>query len=204
MSDLFDGSDPIVNRAIAIMGGPDAFRNALDADNAAMKSQWNQDITSIGRILRAHLFVEHYLTEHLQVVNPRLGDLDEARLAFAQKVHLLEGDAPPAISYLVPGIKRLNAVRNRLAHNLAATVTDEDAAVFLSCLSRFRFISVENLNGKNLSEDPLDVLDRFAEFAASSLHNSSSAFGRAYLQAIEEGYPHVLHHGPPKPQRPAT
>jgi hypothetical protein len=182
MSDSFDDSDTIIDRAIEIMGGHDAFKSALDADKAAMRSQWNQNITAIGRILRAHLFVEHYLTEHLQQVNPRLGDIDEARLTFAHKVQLLDGNGPPAVTYLIPGIKRLNAVRNRLAHNLAATVTNEDAAVFASCLSRF-----SNMNASP-GEAPLDALDRFAEFAASSLHSSSSPFGKAYAQAIEEGY----------------
>ncbi|MEM5341596.1 hypothetical protein [Paraburkholderia azotifigens] len=182
MRDVFDGSDPIVNRAIEIMGGHEAFKNALDADNAAMKSRWNQDTAAIGRILRAHLYVEHYLTEHLQQVNPRLGDLDEARLTFAHKVQLLDGNGPPAITYLIAGIKRLNKVRNNLAHSLAATVSDGDTATFLSCLSRF-----SNMNGKNPTEDPLDVLERFAEFAASTLHSSSSTFGKAYAQAIEEG-----------------
>jgi len=184
---LVDNPDPVIKRAIELMGGPDAVSEAFHAEYAAMKSQWNQDVTAIGRILRAHLYVEHYLTEHLQQVNPRLPDLDEARLTFAQKVHLLDGDWNIGIRQLTPGIKQLNKVRNRLAHNLAATVTDEDAAVFLSVpmFGAIRNLTVKR-QGTDLSEDPLDVLDRFAEFAALHLHNSSSAFGKAYEQAINE------------------
>jgi hypothetical protein len=186
--DLFDDPHPVMKRTIELMGGPDAVREELEAESAAMKVRWAQDVKAIGRILRAHLYVEHYLTEHLQHVNSRLGDLDEARLTFAQKVHLLDGDWNIGIRQLTPGIKQLNKVRNRLAHSLAGMVTDEDAAVFMS-VAMFGEIQKETatLQRKDQSKDPLDVLERFAEFAALCLHRSSSAFGKAYEQAVKEG-----------------
>ncbi|HDR9511800.1 hypothetical protein C5615_36350 [Burkholderia cepacia] len=185
--DLFDDPNPIVKRAIELMGGVDAVTNSLEAEYVAMKLRWNQDITAIGRILRAHLYVEHYLTEHLQQVNPRLGDLDDARLTFAQKVNLLDGSWNIAIRQLIPGIKQLNKIRNRLAHNLTAAVSDEDAVIFLNVPI---FSALRQADGKPREEggkeSPLDILEYFSEFAASCLHNSSSSFGKAYERAIKE------------------
>jgi hypothetical protein len=184
---VFDDSDPVMKRSIELMGGQQAAAAAFDADFSAMNTRWDQDVSAIGRILRAHLYVEHYLTEHLQQVNPRLPDLDEAKLNFFQKVLLLDGNWNIGIRQLVPGIQRLNKVRNRLAHNLAAVVTDEDVTVFLSGPT-FRHMRNEigRQSGTEVAKDPLDILEEFAKFAASTLHNSSSAFGKAYEQAIKE------------------
>ena len=82
-------------------------------------------------MLRSHRYLEYYLTEYLRHVNPGLGDLDEARLTFAQKVSLLKSDAG-MLSMIIGGIRHLNKIRNRLAHNLTTSVTEDDAGVFLS------------------------------------------------------------------------
>lgn len=56
--------------------------------------------------------------------NPRLGSLGEAKATFAQKVALLDA-ANPDVAAMLAGIRRLNAIRNRLAHNLGTHVTEE-------------------------------------------------------------------------------
>ncbi len=129
-----------------IMGGPDEFFNAADEELANINARWNQNVSEIGRILRAHLFVEHYLTQYLAQANPRLGSLSDARATFAQKVSLLDVDNPD-IAAMLPGIKRLNAIRNRLAHNLGAQVSDEDARIFLSC-ERFAALRAARSTGE--------------------------------------------------------
>ena len=53
----------IATRALELMGGREKAFAAMEADYDAMKERWNQDTDSIGRILRAHLYLEHYLTE---------------------------------------------------------------------------------------------------------------------------------------------
>lgn len=121
----------VAMRAFELMGGRDKAFASMEADFDDMKERWNQDTDTIGRILRSHLYLEHYLTEYLQHANPVLGDLDEARLSFNQKVNLLRSDAE-MIAMIIGGIRHLNRIRNRLAHNLKASVTEEDANVFLS------------------------------------------------------------------------
>ena len=82
-------------------------------------------------ILRAHLYLEYYMTEHLRYENPGIGDLDSARLTFSQKVALLRVD-DEATKSLAHGIRHLNKIRNKLAHNLSIVVTKDDADIFLS------------------------------------------------------------------------
>lgn len=176
----------IATHALELMGGREKAFAAMEADYDAMKERWNQDTDSIGRILRSHLYLEHYLTEYLQHANPALGDLDEARLNFAQKANLLRSDAP-VIDMIIGGIRHLNKIRNRLAHNLRAAVTEEDAYVFLS-QGIFRAMREEGAKGagQEPSTDPLDVLEAFAEFASAMLHNGTTSHGEAFRQAISE------------------
>ncbi len=158
----------------------------MEAEYHAMKDRWNQDTQMIGRILRSHLYVEYYLTEYLQAANRTLGSIDEARLTFAQKVSLLRADDHLA-NILIGGIRHLNRIRNRLAHNLAAEVTDEDAKVFLS-QGLFRAMREARAkdDGEPISAAPLDVLDEFAEFASAMLHNGTTPHGEAFGQALRE------------------
>lgn len=176
----------IAMRALELMGGREKAFGAMEADYDAMKERWNQDTESIGRILRSHLYLEYYLTEYLQHANPALGDLNEARLNFAQKANLLRSDVP-AIDMIIGGIRHVNKIRNRLAHNLQAAVTEEDANVFLS-QGIFRTMREEGARGtgQEPSTDPLDVLEAFAEFAGAMLHNPTTSHGEAFRQAIGE------------------
>ena len=140
---------------------------------------------TIGRILRAHLHVEYYLTEFLRHTNPQLGDLDEARVTFNQKVTLLQrNDA--RIGYVISGMRHLNKIRNRLAHNLEATVTEEDANVFLQGLFKAFRDEGAKASGTQLSTAPIDVLEEFAEFASALLHGPSEQHSKAFAQAMKE------------------
>lgn len=176
----------VFKRAVELMGGREKYIASIEADYHAMKERWNKDVTTIGRILRAHLHVEHHLTEYLQHVNPQLGELDEARITFNQKVNLLPAQ-DPRIDFLRPGIKHLNKIRNRLAHNLEATVTEDDKVVFLApgLFSAFREEGVKGTDRK-LATNPIDVLEEFAEFASSMLNGPSTESSKVHAQALAE------------------
>ena len=120
-----------VKRVIDKYGGREAARNALLHSFAEMRTRWEQDTGVIGRILRSHLFVEHYLQTYIIARNPNLPSVADARLSFTQTLALAKLDES-LLAELRPGIKRLNIVRNRLAHNLRAEITEDDAQSFLS------------------------------------------------------------------------
>lgn len=184
----------VVKHLIRLMGGHEKAFQAFDADFHHITTRWEQDTATIGRILRAHLFVEYFLTEFIQSRNPELGPLDEARVSFSQKVALV-GTGTAGTSYLIPGIRRLNTIRNRLAHTLRAEVTDDDANAFLQ-INMFRAMREEKARreSRTANADPIVVLEEFAMHAGIILHASASrdadvwsAAFRAAQQECETG-----------------
>jgi hypothetical protein len=181
---MFTPVDPevFVKRLFDQYGGRDKAILALSRRFQAFSERWDQDAGTIGRIVRAHLFVEYYLTQYIQVKNPNLADIDEAKLGFAQKVALLSpGDK--SIGHLIPGLRRLNKVRNRLAHTLKAEVALEDSQDLLS-IDIFREMRNAGARPQLPSEDPVDILEDFAKHAGTLLESASGSEGKIWVDAI--------------------
>ncbi|AMO24688.1 hypothetical protein GCM10027034_09770 [Ramlibacter solisilvae] len=174
----------VTARTLEILGGHEKAWEIIDAEFAEVGRRWNQDITVIGRILRSHLFIEHYLNEHITKANPRLGSVEKARLTFAQKIALLDS-TDRRLREILPGVKLLNTIRNRLAHRLNAAIGQEDAKVFLNA-QYFAALRIEGAKPSKPSEDPLDILEEFARYASTALTNEFSAFGNAFSKALAD------------------
>lgn len=174
----------VVKRVIELLGGVEKTRQITDQELGDMNQRWNQDVESIGRILRAHLYVEHYMTEYLNKANPHLGSVEKAKLSFAQKLALLDPN-DPRLQEVKEGIKHLNAIRNRLAHRLSATVTTEDSAIFLRA-PYFGEMRDERAKPNKPSSEPLDILEEFAQHASHAFTQKFSVVGQAFARAMEE------------------
>lgn len=157
---------------------------AFAADFRYISSRWDQDTEVLGRILRAHLFVEHFLSLYIQARNTELPSVDEARLTFAQKVALVGGGSP-GMGYLLPGIRRLNSIRNRIVHTLRAVVTDADMNTFLR-IAPFRALREAIAKGQSIPSgtDPIAVLEDFARHVGTTLQACSSRSGDVWSEAI--------------------
>ncbi len=70
----------------------------------------------IGRLLKCHLVVEHYLERFLSE-HYGLENLAAANLGFFNKAMLLPTQSSSA-AFVRPGILKLNSLRNRVGHNL--------------------------------------------------------------------------------------
>lgn len=109
-------------------------------------------------VVRGHLYVEAELLLTLEeaLPFPALADLD--RFTFPQKVALaaahglLRADDKPAYS-------KLNALRNRLAHNLRSTPTPKDEAELVGCLGKDlrRYIDAAQATPKKSLEFPMGL-----------------------------------------------
>jgi hypothetical protein len=174
----------VVKRVIELLGGKDRLHEVLDAEFGEMRRRWDTDPERIGRVLRAHLYVEHYLTENIQNANPRLGQLSKTRISFSQKVALLDR-SNKNLNEAVPGIERLNAIRNRLAHQLDVKITDEDLTAFRSA-GMFWAMREESAKPASPSTDHLDILEDFARHAVHWLSHEFSAFSKVFGQAIDD------------------
>ena len=172
----------IIQKLFELYGGREEAFREFEADLALINKRWNQDIVAIGRILRAHLFVEHFLTEYLVARNPELGSLDKTRLSFVQKLALI-GSGTAGVEYLLPGIRHLNVLRNRLVHTLQADVRDDDVHVFLA-IDLFRAMREGGSAPNTPSSDPMDVLEDFAKHAGLALHSSATRDSELWAKAI--------------------
>lgn len=174
----------IQKRAAQILGGQAEYRRIADEEHLEVTERWNQDTELIGRILRAHLFLEQFMTENLQYANPRLGSLDKAKIGFSQKIDLLDF-RDPDIAPVLPGIRKLNAIRNRLAHRNKTAVSAEDVAEFVQCRN-FEILMQAQHGEKFKSQKPIEVLENFARFAAIALSKQRSQLVAALMQATLE------------------
>jgi len=176
----------VAKRVIELSGGKEMLNEEMDQELATINEKWDQDVGAIGRILRSHLFVEHFITECLVAFNPALGNLEKARLSFAQKLALIE-DYSPELQELAVGIRRLNKIRNQLAHNLEATVTEQDKQSLLS-VRTFKALRDALAKPGTPSDDNMDVLEDFAKHVGgrlSSLADPNSLANR-FQRAIQE------------------
>ncbi|MGB8985654.1 MAG: hypothetical protein WCC37_03385, partial [Candidatus Sulfotelmatobacter sp.] len=179
------GPETVARHLIDTLGGREKARLALDSEFQRIKDRWEQDTHKIGRILRAHLFVEYFLTEYLYAKNPNLGPSESARLTFSQKVALVD-TSKCEIAYLIPGIRHLNIIRNRLAHSLKAEVTRDDANVFkqshLFTAIRSQLAKEQN---RRPSSEPIVVLEEFAMHAGYALQRgpATDAMAEAFRLA---------------------
>ena len=97
----------------------------LEVFNKQWQIFWQKDTDQLGTILICHLSIENYIENYLEAANPAIGSIKSKRLSFSTKLDLMGGDNK-IIQMLMPGLKQLNRIRNRLAHNMEENVTDED------------------------------------------------------------------------------
>ena len=171
-------------RVIELHGGREQFIAYTDERLRSFNAIWEQDAGRIGRVLRAHLAVEHFLERYISFINPHLPPLENIRLTFNQKLEMLPDDEP-SISFLKPGLRKLNSLRNRMAHRLQVEISDEDRAAILA-IPMFNAMRTALAKGKvPKPDDPLSVLEDFAMFAANLLHGGSDPSKDFWAQAAE-------------------
>lgn len=174
-------------RFIEALGGRDAAQEALDREHREVSRRWNYEPEPIGRILRGHLFVEHYLTEYIRIRNPNLGNLESARLNFIQKVALAENPDAPEFPWFA-GIRLLNSIRNRMSHRLNAEITDTERDAFLA-IDLFRSLREALEAPRAPSMEPVDVLEEFSRSCGLILASAASPIAQVWLQAMRESSP---------------
>lgn len=132
---------------------------------------WERDHGAIGKLVRAHLVLEHFLTKYLTAANPYLGDIEAARLTFAQKLELALN--PESVLLVVgPGIRQINKVRNQLVHRLEFRLQDAD-------LEPLRwFIRIRNERVGVPVPDGIELVEEFTKTACTFLASAARSIER--------------------------
>ena len=85
----------------------------------------NKEADELGRVLKCHLIVEHYLDNYLSEAFPAVDNWSNARLTFSQKLELIQ--SPQTIfTYSYLPIKNLNSIRNKFSHKLDYSMKSSD------------------------------------------------------------------------------
>lgn len=100
------------------------IKEHFDRENRAFKGLISSKHDTLGRVLKCHLVVEHYLDRFL-LEQFKMENLDAAGLRFFQKAKFLP-DKGTAAALVKPGILRLNTIRNRFGHSLGADLSFQD------------------------------------------------------------------------------
>ena len=130
----------------------------------------------LGTLLRVHLLSEGIMEELIRIsFNDNANALLSVGLTYKQKLELLakiniEDDWPLLPDYIVGSLRKLNSLRNRLAHNLNADLSNQQVIDL--------FMNEEQVYG-DMSEVEVGInLKRYAFFILGSMlpkHEEASA-----------------------------
>lgn len=134
-----------------------AIDKKFETENNRFKSLLARDHDAIGRILRAHLILEAYITRHLRAISPDQS-WDKARLTFSQKLELLPKH-DLKVQWVVPGLREVNKIRNRFGHDIAAEIDLQNVHKCVDVLSVAR-------RGKRYT-DAISVIEDFTTVACT-------------------------------------
>lgn len=144
-------------------------------ENARYIALLQHDHDTLGRVLKCHLIIDHYLdrflTEHLGIE-----DVADVKLSFFQKCKLLPNRGSAA-AFVKPGILKLNSVRNRFGHTLQPDLENENLGPINEALA----VARPNHRGDNLSR-----IEAFTTVAVTFLVVPPPNLQQAFLDAFRE------------------
>lgn len=150
--------------------------DAIEEDGKTFIAEYalfiERPVDVLAKILRSHLLVEHYLDLYLAASNPSIQDWSAARLTFLQKL-ALAGHDRSVVRVLAPGLKKLNALRNRAAHTLEANIVAADIGPITEFVTMWH-----RAGGKSVPTAPIDLVETFTLLACNFLSSAALAIQR--------------------------
>jgi hypothetical protein len=148
----------------------------FDAENERFKALMAGEHDALGRVLKCHLIVEHYMDQFLEQ-HFHLEHLAEAKLTFFQKATLLPTRGTTA-AVVKPGILKLNWVRNQYGHNLAVEIDQNKMRVIDDLLAIMRPDTV--------FESLADRIEAFTTVACVCLLEAPPGIARRFQEAFAD------------------
>jgi len=151
-----------------------AIEEDFNRENEHFKALIAHNHDTLGRVLKCHLIVEHYLGRFL-TTHFNLSNMSKAKLSFFQKATLLPDSAASA-AFVKPGILRLNAIRNQFGHTLEPIVGHNDLATMQTVLDLAR-------PGIQFP-DPVDAIEAFTTVACTWLIRPPPSLQQVFVDAF--------------------
>jgi len=150
----------------------DHFNN----ENEKFKSLIESDSDSIGKILKCHLIIEHYLNRFISDFY-QINDISKVKLTFYQKAKLIP-DNKTAASFVKPGILKINNIRNRVVHQLYVNLDEIDTESIDIVLN----IAREGIRFKN----QIEKIEAFTTIACTFLIIPPPNLQQLFIEAFSE------------------
>lgn len=136
-----------------------AIEQHFERENRVFIDLISSDHNILGRVLKCHLVVEHFLNRFL-IAHFNIDNFQDIRLTFAQKANLLPNQGAAA-AFVKPGILQLNKIRNRFSHSLRTELSSED-------LDSMR--AILDIGSPEVEfESPVDAIEAFTKVACAFL-----------------------------------
>jgi hypothetical protein len=155
----------------------------LAEEYSELERRWAQDCELIGRMLRAHLFVEHFMNDFIAHQNPNLPRSGIDKLPFAAKVGLL-GDRKPWVATYAPALWALNDIRTDFGHRLDSKVSQKRIATILEAGEFVKYQEGVRAPVTDVTP-PVEVVEAFARLMGKIFHGESSPTGGAIGAALQ-------------------
>ena len=115
-----------------------------------------------GRVLRAHLVVENCLRRHIQALNPNLGPIEKLGLGFDKLRIAAFGMKICDVAWANEQLVALNQIRNKLAHQVDAKITDEDILLLRRDVDALLRDSLARSRWPEIAGTPVAVIETWA------------------------------------------
>jgi len=148
----------------------------FEAENDRFKALVARDHDLLGRVLKCHLVIEHYINQFLRE-HYRISDLDEVRLSFFQKAKLLPSSESSA-AFVKPGILELNSIRNKFGHRINASIANRD----LNAINEVLRIARRGTKFPGA----IEKIEAFTTIACTFLVIPPPALRQAFVEAFSE------------------
>lgn len=148
----------------------------FNAENVRFIDLMSRPHDVVGRLLKCHLIVEHYLDRFLSG-HFGIEDVESAKLGFFSKVMLLPSKATSA-AFVKPGILKLNTLRNRVGHTLDCDINFRDLESISDVLAIAR-VGVK-------FDEPIEAIEAFTTVACTWLIIPPKEHQQLFVDAFSE------------------
>lgn len=159
-----------------------AIEDDFNRENERFKALIALDHDILGRVLKCHLIVEHYLGRFLEA-HFNLNNITSAKLSFFQKATLLPDSAASA-AFVKPGILRLNSIRNQFGHTLEPVLTCADLGSMQNVLDLAR--------PGVAFQKPIDAIEAFTTVACTWLIVPPKGLQQVFADAFAKVRVHAI------------
>ena len=176
---MTENSNPILNDELMNEWSSFIADNKLELEKQyydtkdELEKLFEKNHEELGRLLKCHLIIESFINKFLDF-ELKISQANNLNLRFAQKVSLIEC-MRPELKFFLKGIREINAMRNKIAHNLHHEIN-------ASTLDSVKYIAswIHSKSSEDQHEliHPIDFIEKYTHIFCHILDGHSNEEGK--------------------------